>query len=494
MHIRDAAGNSLASNDDRDGTDDRCSVIEFGLLAGQTRYVHVMDYDDDDAIPGYALQVTYTPVVCGNGAVEIGEQCDDTNTTAGDGCGATCQIEVVCGDGVLQPTEHCDDMNTMAGDGCSATCQVEGASTEVEPNEDGTPSLGGSGIDGNDFGATNADTNGAITMNTTIAAALDPDGDEDVFKITNTGAATVELHLDVWNPGPGYHIGMPCGTSVDTAMHVRDAAGTSLASNDDRDGANDRCSTLRYALPAGATVYAHVSAYDDEVGIPTYALVVQFVPIVCGDNTVALSEECDDGNTMNGDGCSSTCTVEVICGDGVLHTPEQCDDGNTMNGDGCNATCQFEIVNETEPNDDGTPMTGSGIGISGNDFLATAANGPFSHSIVISAAMAVAGDEDVFAFTNTGAAAVNVRFDVWNLASGFGIGASCGTLSIDTGLTIRDATGTSLASSDDRVSGTDYCSGNLVYSIPAGATVYAHVVEYGDDATIMTYALQAVYQ
>ena len=31
---------------------------------------------------------------CGNGSVEAGEQCDDGNTTGGDGCSATCQIEV----------------------------------------------------------------------------------------------------------------------------------------------------------------------------------------------------------------------------------------------------------------------------------------------------------------------------------------------------------------------------------------------------------------
>jgi TonB family protein len=32
--------------------------------------------------------------VCGNGSVEAGEQCDDGNTASGDGCSATCRIEV----------------------------------------------------------------------------------------------------------------------------------------------------------------------------------------------------------------------------------------------------------------------------------------------------------------------------------------------------------------------------------------------------------------
>jgi cysteine-rich repeat protein len=33
---------------------------------------------------------------------------------------------------------------------------------------------------------------------------------------------------------------------------------------------------------------------------------------VCGDNVVAGSEECDDGNAAGGDGCSATCTTEPI--------------------------------------------------------------------------------------------------------------------------------------------------------------------------------------
>jgi len=46
-----------------------------------------------------------------------------------------------------------------------------------------------------------------------------------------------------------------------------------------------------------------------------------------------------------GDGCSA-CVVEPVCGDRVLDhiTGEQCDDGNTVDGDGCSATCKLENV------------------------------------------------------------------------------------------------------------------------------------------------------
>ena len=39
--------------------------------------------------------------LCGNGAHESPEACDDNNTVAGDGCGATCEVE--CGYTCTQP-------------------------------------------------------------------------------------------------------------------------------------------------------------------------------------------------------------------------------------------------------------------------------------------------------------------------------------------------------------------------------------------------------
>ena len=68
-------------------------------------------------------------------------------------------------------------------------------------------------------------------------------------------------------------------------------------------------------------------------------------PILCGNGILETTEECDDGNTNNGDGCSAQCKIEVstaVCGNGILETGEQCDDGNTTSGDGCSATCQSE--------------------------------------------------------------------------------------------------------------------------------------------------------
>jgi large repetitive protein len=92
----------------------------------------------------------------------------------------------------------------------------------------------------------------------------------------------------------------------------------------------------------------------------------------CGDgvpvsaSAVASGEVCDDGNNIDGDGCSDNCMTvdpgficsfslgqlylgcwQTTCGDGRRdlfpsegRPSEACDDGNTDDGDGCSADCQ----------------------------------------------------------------------------------------------------------------------------------------------------------
>lgn len=78
------------------------------------------------------------------------------------------------------------------------------------------------------------------------------------------------------------------------------------------------------------------------------------VPVGCGDGVVDADEECDDGRSADGDGCSSACAVETgwtcagepstctpICGDGLV-VEEECDDGAADPDDGCSSDCALE--------------------------------------------------------------------------------------------------------------------------------------------------------
>jgi fibro-slime domain-containing protein len=80
---------------------------------------------------------------------------------------------------------------------------------------------------------------------------------------------------------------------------------------------------------------------------------------VCGNSILEEGENCDDGNTRPGDGCSGRClkephaicrvvgqlcVFESVCGDGVISGSETCDDENLVDGDGCSSVCQIEPV------------------------------------------------------------------------------------------------------------------------------------------------------
>ncbi|MEP7052010.1 MAG: DUF4215 domain-containing protein, partial [Pseudomonadota bacterium] len=70
--------------------------------------------------------------------------------------------------------------------------------------------------------------------------------------------------------------------------------------------------------------------------------------IICGDGKLEGSEVCDDGNALDGDGCSADCLVSdpsydcstlammcvnlVVCGDGNVTGDEQCDDAKNPHG------------------------------------------------------------------------------------------------------------------------------------------------------------------
>lgn len=83
-------------------------------------------------------------VLCGDGNITGNEQCDDKNTTAGDGCSATCQVENVCGNATIEAGESCDGANlngsncTTLGfaDGtlsCTASCQLDSTACVGSP-------------------------------------------------------------------------------------------------------------------------------------------------------------------------------------------------------------------------------------------------------------------------------------------------------------------------------------------------------------------------
>ena len=85
--------------------------------------------------------------VCGNGTVETGEECDDHNTTAGDGCSATCTTEGGGGPSAtngaaLYTSKSCSSCHGANGAGVGSFPPVQGSNAaELQTACDGTGTM-----------------------------------------------------------------------------------------------------------------------------------------------------------------------------------------------------------------------------------------------------------------------------------------------------------------------------------------------------------------
>jgi cysteine-rich repeat protein len=302
-------------------------------------FVEVEGYQNSTVIPGYTVLVTFD-ARCGDGVVEGGEECD-----GGAGCTATCDRVPVCGDGLVDAPEGCDDGNTTAGDGCSATCAFE-TTAESEPDD------------------TAATASGPFAPYALITAAITPGSDLDYFAIVL--ATTSDLAIETFDgDGPGSCAGL------DTVLTLYGSNGaTALTSADD--GGIGTCSRIDAALDPGArhlaagTYFVRVEDFQNNTAIPAYMLQIKAIAR-CGDGKVEGGEECDGGA-----GCTATCDRVQLCGDGFIDAPETCDDGNTAAGDGCGATCAIESIAEVEPNDDVASAVSAPVTITASTVISAA--------------------------------------------------------------------------------------------------------------------------
>jgi cysteine-rich repeat protein len=86
-------------------------------------YLTVADdnFGDSGTLDGWSLTLRTGDATCGDGSVDAGETCDDTNAVDGDGCDSNCTV-TGCGNGIVTAGEDCDDGNTVDGDACPSTC------------------------------------------------------------------------------------------------------------------------------------------------------------------------------------------------------------------------------------------------------------------------------------------------------------------------------------------------------------------------------------
>jgi cysteine-rich repeat protein len=241
-----------------------------------------------------------TTAMCGNGMVEPGETCDlgTSNGTMGSGCKANCTYECVNAAADCPATTFCNMNTCNTAHACAAVADTAkngmtcGTNLVCNNGNCVAPTaVCGNGVkeagEACDFGTGNGSNTGCT--NCQFSCTLLPDSCNDAN---------------------------PCnGVETCTTVTVNNQAG-------------QKCNAT--AAPAAGTTCATGKICLSQLCVTS----------TCGDGFLSTvnGEQCEPPNTAT---CSATCQ-NIVCGDGVRAGTEQCDDGNTTNIDGCDSVCKFE--------------------------------------------------------------------------------------------------------------------------------------------------------
>ena len=369
----------------------------------------------------FLLITTVWVTHCGDGIKAGTEGCDDSNTVSNDGWSSTCDVETgykwvggsltsadtwakwpngyytdlsntsqwitQWGDGFRAGSEVCDDGNTVAADGWESTCL---AITNQYVCSGGTPTtkdtciLCGYGLYQNALKSAWephwGDNIRAGTEGWDDGNLVNNDGCSSVCVVESGFFCTVSSDgfTNVWSSWDT-HLYTDLSNTAQCIPQWGDGFRTGTEKWDDGGTANgDGCSADWSTVESGYKCSGGGPYTKDtwtlwDVGFYTdYSDTTRCIPR-WGDNRRAGTEKWDDGNTANGDGCSSdwssvetgfkwsggtttskdvwtawdpgyytdfTDTTQWIIkwGDGLRVGTEKWDDGNTLSGDGCNSS------------------------------------------------------------------------------------------------------------------------------------------------------------
>jgi len=158
--------------------------------------------------------------------------------------------------------------------------------------------------------------------------------------------------------GPGNRCSIACAITPRCPDGIVDAPETCDDGNmSSMDGCLPNCQREPFACGNGviepwATPLPEQCDNGSNFACCTMGTCQNVIPL-CGNGIVeacgATPEECDDANSVPGDGCENDCQetppLPIVCGDGIKAPEEECEDGNTVSLDGCSGlSCKIEPV------------------------------------------------------------------------------------------------------------------------------------------------------
>jgi cysteine-rich repeat protein len=226
----------------------------------------------------------------------VAEECDDGNTVNDDACSNACKINLdkcadlgvcpVCGNGKLEIGEQCDDGNNLPGDDCTASCQQESCGDGVTQGPVGYVTLKylarSCNLGPRDIYFT---INGVEVGRAPLAETCDCSPKIVTVQVTDPAlfgqvqvgdVLTILLHSSgevAWAVAEIHGSGWGERAVVFDAWEGHDAENENP----------DLCAAQSLAGPDG-------------VGVA---------------GTMPYGEQCDDGNTIDNDGCTNSCTLSA---------------------------------------------------------------------------------------------------------------------------------------------------------------------------------------
>jgi cysteine-rich repeat protein len=294
--------------------------------------------------------------VCGDSEPDMGEQCDDGNLVNGDGCSATCTIEAGWDCSVPIAGQSIENL-LINGDFDDGVAPWSNSGTPFNP-------ICTQETCGADFSVEQGGgffwSGGAPSMSTTTAS-----------QSLVIPATATSLEFSVWK---GFCV--PEGGTADTVSVIIDgnevfnsgvctsAPGyeTFLVDIESAIGGPYNDGGTHTLTIAGSMDFMVGDSQTGSIFVDNIAVNQPLIPLVPPTPSACL---------------------EIVCGDSILGSTEQCDDGNTTAGDGCSAICEIE-----QPNfvcQDPIPSSSSGENVLDGSFEAGPTDSAWSQTGTVSA-------------------------------------------------------------------------------------------------------------